>query len=112
LMKGDNKSEDLVAEKIAQDINQNFSSGYNIILNDTLNHFLVDFDITQILKNHIGYNSWSDVPMDQRDFATEAITKRIHFLTGILNKRVTEDLINQENTDHVLVVDLFNQNRY
>ncbi len=28
--------------------------------------------------------------------ATEAITKRIHFLTGMLNKRDTEDLFNQE----------------
>ncbi len=66
-MEGDNKSEDLVAERITQDINQQFSGGYNIIWNDTLNHFLVDFDIIQILKNHIGYNSWSDVPMDQRE---------------------------------------------
>jgi hypothetical protein len=57
LMKGDTKNEDLVAEKITQDINQHFSGGYNIIWNDTLN---------RILKNHIGYNSWSDVPMDQR----------------------------------------------
>ncbi len=61
LMIGDNKSEDLVAEKIHQDINQHLSGGYNIIWNDTLNHFLVDFDIIQILKNHIGYNSWSDI---------------------------------------------------
>jgi hypothetical protein len=45
LMKGDNKSEDLLAEKITQDINQHFSGGYNIIGNDTLNHFLVDFEI-------------------------------------------------------------------
>jgi hypothetical protein len=56
----------------------------------------VDFDIIKIPKNYIGYNSWSDVPMDQIDFATEAITERIHFPTGIFNKRVTEDLINQE----------------
>ncbi len=67
LMKGDNKSEDLVAEKITQDIHEHFSGGYNIIWNNTLNHFLVDFDIIQILKNHIGYNSWSDVPMEQRE---------------------------------------------
>jgi hypothetical protein len=66
-MKGDTKNEDLVAEKITQDINQLFSGGYNIIWNDTLNQFLVDFDIICILKNYIGYNSWSDVPMDQRE---------------------------------------------
>ncbi len=57
LMKGDTKNEDLVAEKITQDINQHFSGSYNIIWNDTLNHFLVDFDIVQILKNPIGYTT-------------------------------------------------------
>jgi hypothetical protein len=67
LMKGDTKNEDLVAENITQDFNQHFSGGYNIIWYDTLNHFLVDFDIIRILKNHIGYNSQSDVPMDQRE---------------------------------------------
>jgi hypothetical protein len=50
LMKGDTKNEDLVAEKINQDINQHFSGGYNIIWNDTLNHSLVDFNIICILK--------------------------------------------------------------
>ncbi len=76
LMKGDNKSEDLVAEKIAQDINQHFSGGYNLIWNDTLNHFLVDFDIIQILKNHIGYNSWADVPMDQRELCYRSYNQK------------------------------------
>jgi hypothetical protein len=31
LMKGDTKNEDLVAEKITQDINEHFSGEYNII---------------------------------------------------------------------------------
>ncbi len=44
-----------------------FSGGLNIIWNDTLNLYLVVFDLIWILKNHIGYNSWSDVPMDQRE---------------------------------------------
>jgi hypothetical protein len=66
-MKGDTKNEDLVTEKITQDINQHSPGGYNTIWNDTLNHFLVDFHVIHILKNHIGYYSWSDVPMDQRE---------------------------------------------
>jgi hypothetical protein len=64
LMKGDNKSEASVTKKITQDINEHFSGGYNIVWNDTLNHYLVNFDIIQILKNHIGYYSWSGVPME------------------------------------------------
>jgi hypothetical protein len=45
LMKGDNKSEEYFTQKTTQDINEHFSSRYNIIWNDTLNHFLVNFDI-------------------------------------------------------------------
>ncbi len=45
LMKGDNKSEASVAKKITQDINEHFSGGYNIVWNDTLNHYLVNFHI-------------------------------------------------------------------
>ncbi len=45
LMKGDNKSDESVAQKITQDINEHFSGGYNKIWNDTLNHFLVNLDI-------------------------------------------------------------------
>ena len=45
LMNDDTINEDLVAEEITQDINQHFSGGYNIIWNDTLNQFLVIFDI-------------------------------------------------------------------
>jgi hypothetical protein len=95
-MKGDNKSEGLLAEKITQDFKQHFSGGYNIIWNDTFNHFLVEFNIIKILKNLIGYNSWSDVPIDQRELCYRSYNKKNTFPTGILNKRVTEDLINQE----------------
>ncbi len=77
LMKGDNKSEDLVAEKITQDINQHLSGGYNIIWNDTLNHFLMDFDIIWIPKNHIGYNTWSDVPMEQRELCYRGYNRKV-----------------------------------
>ncbi len=90
------------AEKITQDINENFSDGYNIIWNDTLNHFLVNFDIIWILMNHIGYNSWSDVPMDHRELATGAITKRVTFPTITLSKRDTEDLFKQEVQQHAI----------
>jgi hypothetical protein len=74
LMKGDTKNEDLVAEKITKDINQH-SGGYNIIWNDTLNLFLVAYDIICILKNHTAYKSWSDVPMDQRELCYRGYNK-------------------------------------
>ncbi len=76
LMKADNKSEESVAEKITQDIHEHFCGGYNIIWNDTLNHFLVDYDIIRIPKNHIGYYSWSDVPMDQRELCYRSYNRK------------------------------------
>jgi hypothetical protein len=56
----------LVAKKITQDINQHFSGGYKLHWDDTLDHWLVDFDIIQISKHPMGYTSWSEVPMKQR----------------------------------------------
>ncbi len=56
-----------MAEKITNNIHQHFSGGYNLIWNDRLNHWLVDYDIIKILKNHMGYTSWSEVPMIQQE---------------------------------------------
>jgi hypothetical protein len=59
---------------ITQDIDQHFSGGYNFFWNDTLNHWLVDIDIIQILKNHMGYTSWKEVPMNQRELCYNGYT--------------------------------------
>ncbi len=69
-----NKNEDLVAKKITRVIHEHFSGGYNIIWNDRLNHWLLDYDIIQILRNQMGYISWSDVPMNQRELCYKGYT--------------------------------------
>jgi hypothetical protein len=74
-VKKSNKHEDLAAKKITRVIHQHFSSGYNIIWNDRLNHWLVDYDIIQILRIHMGYISWSDMPMNQRELCYKGYTK-------------------------------------
>ncbi len=74
-VKKSNKTEDLAAKKITRLIHQHFSGGYNIIWNDRLNHWLVDYDIIQILRNHMGYKSWSDVLMNQRELCYKGNTK-------------------------------------
>jgi hypothetical protein len=61
------KNEDLVAKEITQDIKQHFYGGYNLHWRDTLNHWLMDFDIIRILKHPMGYTSLSEVPMKQRE---------------------------------------------
>ncbi len=74
-VKQSNKKEDLATKKITHVIHQHFSGGYNIIWNDRLNHWLVDYDIIQILRNHMGYKSWSDVPINQRELCYKGYTK-------------------------------------
>ncbi len=44
-VKQSNKKENLAAKKITHVIHQHFSGEYNIIWNDRLNHWLVDYDI-------------------------------------------------------------------
>jgi hypothetical protein len=51
------------------------SFSYNIIWNNRLNHWLMDYDIIRILRNHMGYKSWSDVPMNQRELCYKGYTK-------------------------------------
>ncbi len=59
-------SKDLVGEKLTNNINAQFSGGYSISSNNWLNHFMVDYDITRILKDYVGYTSWSDVPIGEK----------------------------------------------
>jgi hypothetical protein len=59
-------NEDLVPEKITNDIDQHFSGSYTLHWNDSLNHWLVNYDIIQTPKFHVGYASWINVPIDQR----------------------------------------------
>jgi hypothetical protein len=61
-------SKDLVGENLTNDMNAQFSGGYSISSNDWLNHFMVDYDIIRILKDKVGYTSWSDVPLSERGF--------------------------------------------
>ena len=62
----DGTDEDMVAEKITNVIDQHFSGGYTLHWNDSLNHRLVNYDIIQILKFHVGYSSWINVPNNQQ----------------------------------------------
>jgi hypothetical protein len=60
-------SKDLVEEKLTNNMDAQFSGGYSISSNDWINHFMVDNDIIRIIKYYVGYTSWSDVPLSERD---------------------------------------------
>jgi hypothetical protein len=61
-------SKDLVGEKLTNNMDAQFSGGYSISSNDWLNHFMVDYGIIHILKDYVGYTSWSDVPLSERGY--------------------------------------------
>ncbi len=61
-----NLSEDAVAHKITDDIDKHFGV-FIVKWNDSLNHWMVDYDIICILKYCVGYLSWADVPTNQRN---------------------------------------------
>ena len=59
---------DLVEKKLTNDINSHFTGGYSISRQNPLNRFMVDYDIIRILKEYVGYTSWSEVPMTKRGY--------------------------------------------
>lgn len=70
-------SEDLVAEKLTNDMDAQFNGGYSISSNNWLNHFMVDYDIIRILKDYVGYTSWSDVPISERGYCYRGYNSKI-----------------------------------
>jgi len=62
-----NNNEDLIADNITEDINKQYRGDYNINWNYYLNHWMVDYNIIHILKWHIRYSTWTDVPMKTRN---------------------------------------------
>ena len=59
-------NEELVAKDITDDIDKHFRAGFVTHWDDYLNHWMVDYDIIRILKDYVGYSSWTDVPPKQR----------------------------------------------
>jgi hypothetical protein len=59
---------DLVEKKLTNDINAHFTVGYSISRQNPLNRFMVDYDIFRILKEYVGYTSWSEVWMTKRGY--------------------------------------------
>ncbi len=63
----DNINKEPVGETLDEDIHKHFPGGYNFIWGDWLSWCIVDYDIICILKDYVGYTSWSDVPIKQRE---------------------------------------------
>jgi hypothetical protein len=67
IMTDNNDDEKAVKAKITQAVDTSFKKGFNIRYHCHLNQFLVDYDIIRVLKNDMGYSSWSDLSNGDRD---------------------------------------------
>ncbi len=56
-----------VGETLTEEIHIHFCGGYYLIWGDWLNWCMLDYDIICILKDYIGYSSWSKVSIKQRE---------------------------------------------
>ena len=55
-------------ESLTNDIDAQFQGGFTIKTNARLNRFMVNYDIIRVLKNHVGYKSWDEVSMTEREY--------------------------------------------
>jgi hypothetical protein len=60
-------NEELVTKDLTDDIDKYFHAGFVLHRDDCLNHWMVDYHIICILKDYVGYSSWTDVPSKQRE---------------------------------------------
>jgi hypothetical protein len=60
-------NEEMVVEDLTDDIDKHFCAGFVLHSDDCLNHWMVDYNIICILKEYVGYSSWTDVPSKQME---------------------------------------------
>ena len=61
----DKTTHDAYANKITDDMNKAFG-GIDVMWNDCLNHWMVDYDIIRVLK-FCGFSSWAELTTQQRE---------------------------------------------
>ena len=55
-------------ESLTNDIDAQFQGGFTIKTNARFNRFMVNYDIIRVLKNHVGYKSWDEVSITEREY--------------------------------------------
>jgi hypothetical protein len=75
----DTIAEESVKRKITEACDNTFKKGFNIRYHCHLNQFMVDYDILRVLKNNMGYSSWSDLSDSDLEICYKGyITKKIN----------------------------------
>jgi hypothetical protein len=60
-MMGQYQSQEAIQEKMTASVDAAFKNGYSLKLNTYSNQFMVDYDIDCVLKEEMGFRSWSNV---------------------------------------------------
>ncbi len=60
-MDENHNDENAIKEKMTAAVDASFKNGLNIRFHCHLNQFMVDYDIIRVLKNDMGYSSWSEL---------------------------------------------------
>ncbi len=70
--------------------------GFDVMWNNWLNHWMVDYDIIRVLK-FCGYWSWAEGTTNRRSFVSKITMQRLIFLYGILVKKNIKQYVSTWN---------------
>jgi hypothetical protein len=57
----------VAGNRLTNDMDSHFKGGFSNHYHERLNCVMVDYNIVCILKKHVGYSSWDDVPFNQKE---------------------------------------------
>ncbi len=69
-------SQDAGQEKMTALVDAAFKNGYSLNLNTYLNQYMVNYDIVHVLKEEMGFRSWSDMSELELGFCFKNHTSR------------------------------------
>ncbi len=81
----DARNHDNYANKITENMHKAFG-GVDVMWNDCLNHWMVDYDVIRVLK-FCGFSSWAELTTQQRELCLKITMQRLIFLIGISDKK-------------------------
>jgi hypothetical protein len=75
ILEANKMNTEAVKDKLTMSIDSAFKNGYNLKYHCHLNQFMVDYDIIRVLKDDVGYKSWSDVSDVERAICFKGYSK-------------------------------------
>ena len=83
-------SEDKAADVMTEELDAHFKDGYTLNFDVPLNKLMVDWDIKEFLKTHVGINSWEDLAEEDKRKCYRTIPRRVFLIGMRFNKNLIE----------------------